>query len=75
MTVSGLLFGGLIIAVVVVLVRSTDRSGQPGAVDIQAPPPQRVLADRFARGEIDEDEYTRGQKVLEGTASGRRPSG
>ena len=64
MTVSGLLFWGLIIAGIVLLVRSTGRGGQPGAVADQTPTPQQVLADRFARGEIDEDEYTRRLQVL-----------
>ena len=75
MTVSGLLFWGLIIAGIVLLVRSTGRGGQPGVVAGQAPTPQQVLADRFARGEIDEDEYTRRLQVLGGAASTRRPGG
>jgi putative membrane protein len=75
MAVSGLLFWGLIIAGIVVLVRSMGRGGQPGAVPTQAPTPQQVLADRFARGEIDEDDYSRRLQVLGGAASTRRPGG
>jgi putative membrane protein len=75
MSVSGLLFWGLIIAGIVLLVRSTGRGGQLGAVATQTPTPQRVLADRFARGEIDEEEYSRRMQTLGGTASTQRPGG
>jgi len=68
MTVSSLLFWGLVIAGIVALVRYAGRSGQPGTAATQAPTPQQVLADRFARGEIDEEEYTRRLQVLGGTA-------
>jgi putative membrane protein len=74
MIVSGLLFWGLIIAGIVLLVRSTGRGGQQGTAATQALTPQQVLADRFARGEIDEEEYTRRLQVLH-TASGGRGSG
>jgi putative membrane protein len=50
------------------------RGGQPGAVPTHTPTPQQVIADRFARGEIDEDEYTRRLQVLGGAAS-TRPHG
>jgi putative membrane protein len=69
MSVSGLLFWGLIIAGIVWLVRSTGRGGQPGALAT----PTQVLADRFARGDIDEDEYTRRLHVLGATST--RPPG
>ena len=79
MTVSGLLFWGLIIAGIVALVRSTGRGGQavPAAVPAtaQAPTPQQVLADRFARGEIDEDEYSRRLQVLSNGSGSRGPGG
>jgi putative membrane protein len=75
MTVGGLLFWGLIIAGIVLPVRSTGRSGQPGTAVGQVPTPQQVLADRFARGEIDEDEYTRRLDVLGGAATTRPPGG
>jgi putative membrane protein len=69
MTVSGLLFWGLIIAGIVWLVRSIGQRDQSGSAPPAAPTPQRVLADRFARGEIDEDEYKHRVQVLGGTAS------
>jgi putative membrane protein len=76
MSVSGLLFWGLIIACIVLLVRTAGRGGQQGTAAIQAAPtPQQVLADRFARGEIDEEEYSRRLRVLGGAASTHRPGG
>lgn len=56
-------FWGGLIALVVLLVRGSFRSGQTTTT-----PPQRdaneVLAERYARGEIDEDEFTRRREVL-----------
>ena len=75
MTVSSLLFWGLVIAGIVALVRYTGRGAQPGAPATHRPTPQQVLADRFARGEIDEDEYTRRLQVLGATAPARGPGG
>jgi putative membrane protein len=58
MSVMMLLFWGLIIAGVVVLVRYVggDRGGGRRSGDDRADA-EKVLAERFARGEIDEDEY------------------
>jgi len=79
MTFSGLLFWGLIITGIVLLVRSMGRVGQPGSAatqtPTQTPTPQQVLADRFARGEIDEDEYTRRLQVLHAAPGARGPGG
>jgi len=75
MTVSGLLFWGLIITGIVVLVRYTGRGGQPEAVATRTPMPQQILADRFARGEINEDEYNRRLLVLGGAPPTRQPGG
>ena len=57
MTFSMLVFWGLLIAITVVLVRTTGRSSEHrvGA----RPAPEDLLAERLARGEIDEDEYRR----------------
>ena len=57
-------FWGLLITGIVLLVRYVggDRRQPPtGATD-----PQRVPADRFARDEIDQDEYRQRLKVLGG---------
>lgn len=75
MTVSSLLFWGLVIAGIVVLVRYAGRSGQPGTPAIQGPTPQQLLAERFARSEIDEDEYTQRLRVLSATTPARGPGG
>jgi putative membrane protein len=73
MAVSGLLFWGLIIAGIVAAVRYTgrgaDRGAEPAASPTRAPTPQQVLADRFARGEIDEQEYRQRAQVLAETAT------
>ena len=74
MTVGGLLFWGLIIAGIVVLVRHVGRGAQLSSAAAQVPPPEQVLADRFARGEIDEDEYGRRLQFLR-TLPGIRGSG
>jgi putative membrane protein len=73
MTVSNLLFVGLLIAGAIALIRYTSRIARQDPAAEPAPA-QRVLADRFARGEIDEDEYERRLKVLS-TTPGRRAGG
>ena len=74
MTASMILFWGAVIFGVVALVRYFGRSGQPPAPT--PPPPQsaesppsaeRLLAERFARGEINEDDYRQRLAVLRGT--------
>ena len=73
MTVSNLLFLGLLIAGAIALIRYTSGSARQDP-DAEQAPAQRVLADRFARGEIDEDEYETRLQVLS-TRPGRRPAG
>jgi putative membrane protein len=65
MALNMVVFWGLIIGGIVLLARylGSDRR-QPPAAD--GADPHRVLADRFARGEIDEDEYRQRLKVLGG---------
>ena len=70
MAMSNLLFWVLVIAGVVVLVRYT-RSSEPTQASAETATPQRILAQRFARGEIDEEEYTRRLAVLDGPAKAR----
>jgi putative membrane protein len=72
MTISMILFWGAVIFGIVMLVRYAGRSGQPPAAppSPQAPEsrqsPEGLLAERFARGEIDEEEYRQRLAVLRG---------
>lgn len=60
-TVGMVVFWGLLIALAVVIVRGVNRQA-----DGPRPSPERLLAERFARGEIDEDEYRRRLATLTG---------
>ena len=64
MTLSMVVFWGLLITLAVVLVRGLDRPAGPARGP--RPSPERLLAERFARGEIDEDEYRRRLATLTG---------
>ena len=64
MTISLVLFLGLVIAGIVALVRYLGHSGQQDGGGPAPSPPEQVLAQRFARGEIDEDEYRRRLDIL-----------
>jgi putative membrane protein len=79
MTVSNVLFWALLIVGIVVLVhylgRGTQPSGPPADAVTAAVTPQRILAERFARGEIDEEEYHRGLQVLTTAPPARHPGG
>jgi len=56
-----LLFWGVIIALIFVAVRwYSDKSQQTGSSAL------KILEERFARGEIDEDEFTRRKAALSG---------
>lgn len=59
MAIGMILFWGAVIYGIVALVRCTRRDGPQGREPAgpPAPEPGRLLAERFARGEIDEDEY------------------
>ena len=71
MSVSMVLFWGVVILGIVALVRYLGRSSQPaGGAGMPRPSAEQVLAERFARGEIDEQEY---QSRL-ATLRGRQPS-
>jgi putative membrane protein len=69
MTISMVLFWVLVIGGVVALIRYFGRAGQRGDAGTGPSTPGQLLAQRFARGEIDEDEYRRRLEVLQ--ASGR----
>lgn len=63
-----LAFWGVVVGVVVWALRSGRRTDD-GRGDSAAP--QRVLGERFARGEIDDDEYRRRLEVLAGATRER----
>ncbi len=66
MSAGMIVFWVVIIAAVVVVVRALGRSPEnprPPASPAR-PTPEQVLAERFARGEIDEEEYRRRLTVL-----------
>ena len=55
---------GLPIALVVWAVRSDSHHDEPSVTTPPRPDADQVLAERFARGEIDETEFARRQEVL-----------
>ncbi len=60
-------FWALVIVGIVALVRYTGHETQPPAGTGQWQSAERILDERFARGEISEEEYTRRRQVLRGT--------
>ena len=75
MSVTMVLFWGLVILGIVALARYLARSAQQtGAAGAARPTAEQVLAERFARGEIDEQEYQSRLAALRGTLQPtRRP--
>lgn len=70
MAIGTLLFWAVTIAGIVVLVRYLARSEQAGAAGpVDRASAEQVLAVRFARGEIDEDEYLRRLETLRSVGS------
>jgi putative membrane protein len=67
MTISMVLFWGAVIVGIVALVRHFGRGGQQTlAPPSQPAAPEQLLAERFARGEIDEEEYRQRLAALQG---------
>ena len=63
-----LLFWGVLIALVVWVVRSVRSGGQqPGSARTDMAVPDDILAQRYARGEIDDDEFRRCRVLLHDT--------
>jgi putative membrane protein len=62
MSVGTILFWAVVITGIVLLVRYINRTGQAPT----ARTPEQVLAERFARGEIDETEYQQRLATLHG---------
>lgn len=60
MVLSMVAFWGLLAWVAVSLVRSAGRSSEPGSSSAS----EEVLAERFARGDIDEEDYLQRSEVL-----------
>ncbi|WP_030962413.1 SHOCT domain-containing protein [Streptomyces sp. NRRL S-378] len=70
MALGMVLLVALAVAGVVLLLRSADRPASSTARPPALPSPKQVLADRFARGEIDEEEYE--QRLAALRAHGRQ---
>jgi putative membrane protein len=68
-SVGAALFWALLITVGVLLYRSLTRAPQPPRTHLP-PSPEQLLAERFARGEIDEEEYRRRLSVLRSDDAG-----
>jgi len=64
-SVGMVLMWALLIAVAVLLYRSLNRTSEPRGTTAH-PSPEQLLAERFARGEVDEEEYRRRLAVLRG---------
>jgi putative membrane protein len=70
MSVSMIVFWGVVIGGIIALVRYLGRPAeQPQSHPVQ-PAPEQILAERFARGELDEEEYRR---RLDALRSNSRP--
>ena len=74
MTISMVLFWALVIYGVIALLRYSARADRPAVADRPAepvrPPPEQVLADRLARGDIDEARY---HQILDTLRATSRP--
>ena len=64
MTIAMVLFWALIITAVVLIVRYLVSQRPTGTSAGSARTPEEVLAERYARGEIDDDEYRRRLALL-----------
>lgn len=65
MAVSMVLFWALVIAGIVLVIRYLGTNGSPTSNrHPQSVAPEAVLADRFARGDIDDEEYQRRLETL-----------
>jgi putative membrane protein len=73
-TIAMVVFWAAVIYGIVALIRHAGRSGPPSGEPALLPAPERLLAERFARGEIDEEEYQQRLAGLRaaGQAAGRQ---
>jgi putative membrane protein len=72
-TIGMAVFWGAVIYGIVALIRHANRDIAPSGEPALPPAPERLLAERFARGEIDGEEYERRLAGLR--AAGRAGSG
>ncbi|WP_329241513.1 SHOCT domain-containing protein [Streptomyces sp. NBC_01478] len=63
MSIGSVLLWALLVTVAVLLIRNLSHTSQRPQ-PLGSPPPEQVLADRFAHGEIDEEEYRNRLAVL-----------
>jgi putative membrane protein len=70
MSLSMIVFWGLVIGGIVALVRYLGRAPEPVQTPPVQPTPEQILGERFARGELDEEEYAR---RLDALRDNRRP--
>jgi putative membrane protein len=73
MAISMVLFWGVLILGGIALYRGLNRPSSDGSSTGPRPTPQNVLAERFARGEIDEEEYRRRLDALRSSGMAHRP--
>ncbi|TFD78283.1 SHOCT domain-containing protein [Cryobacterium fucosi] len=73
MIVSMVLFWGAVVTGIVLLVRSFGPSSERRIDQSGTSSAESILAERFARGEIDESEYTGRVAVLRGKDTTTRP--
>lgn len=69
MSVAMVLFWGLLIAAFVLVVRMITRSDHPASTGPSLRTAEHLLAERFARGEIDETEYVSRLETLHAHAA------
>ncbi|MGA4877422.1 SHOCT domain-containing protein [Streptomyces lydicamycinicus] len=78
MSISIFLFLALLFVIALLIVRALGRSaparGEP-PLPRSGPPAEQILAERYARGEIDEEEYRRRLATLRGAPPGGAPPG
>lgn len=72
MTVSTVLFWALLVLAIIALVRYLVRTSDHRGLRESDSIPERLLSERFARGEVDEEEYRRRLQVLNERARGPR---
>jgi putative membrane protein len=66
MSLSMVVFWGLVIGGIIALVRYLGRQPEQSQTQPVQPTPEQILAERFARGELDEEEYRRRVDALRG---------